>query len=368
MDAPLLLMRVHPYRWTSLVVAGVLAACGDSTGPDVNGPAAPQTAIPSVSTATVSGVGLDAAEAGGSVTNNGGLSVTAKGVVWGTSQGPTITLPTKTSDGSGDAAFVSSLTGLDEGTTYYVRAYATNSMGTGYGEERTFTTLEVVLPTVSIRSLTWESNATVRVEIDDTGLGTVSGKGVAWGTSPNPTIEGTYTSFDRAAIGFAVQIDDWTAGTTYYLRAYATNEVGTAYSDEVVFTRPALAVGDPYLGGIVGGLDPDTDYQSGFIITDRNQGFVSWSNAGPLASNLDFNGYTDWYLPSIDQLKAVGRNKDAVDAGSISTGGAPLTQYLYWSSSLNKGVGFDWGPCGNCTVELVGIPPQSAYVRAVRDF
>jgi hypothetical protein len=361
-------MRNHPYPWTSLVLAGVLAACGESTGPDVTGPTPTETTVPSVSTSAVTGIALDAAEAGGTITDNGGLSITAKGVVWGTSQGPTITLPTKTSDGSGDADFVSSLTGLDEGTTYYVRAYATNTMGTGYGEERSFTTLEVVLPTVSIISLIWESNATVRVEVDDTGLGTVSAKGVAWSTSPNPTIEGTYTSFDAPAIGFAVQIDGWTAGTTYYLRAYATNEVGTAYSEEVVFTRPALAVGDPYLGGIVGGFAPDSDYQNGFIITDRNQGFVSWTSAGPLASNLDFNGYTDWYLPSIDQLKAVGRNKAAVDAGSISTGGAPLTQYLYWSSSLNQGVGFDWGPCGNCTVTLVGTPPQSAYVRAVRDF
>jgi hypothetical protein len=363
-----MLMRDHSYRWTSLVVAGVLAACGDSTGPDVNGPTPTETTVPSVSTSAVTGIALDAAEAGGTITDNGGLSITAKGVVWGTSQGPTITLPTKTSDGSGDTDFVSSLTGLDEGTTYYVRAYATNSMGTSYGEERSFTTLEVVVPTVSISSLTWESKATVMVNIDDSGLGTVSARGVAWSTAPNPTIEGTHTSFDRPAIGFGVQIDGWTAGTTYYLRAYATNEVGTAYSDEVVFTRPALAVGDPYLGGIVGGFDPDSDYQSGFIITDRNQGFVSWANAGPLASNLDFNGYTDWYLPSIDQLRAVGRNREAVNAGSISTGGAALTQYVYWSSSPNQGVGFDWGPCGYCVVSITGTPAQSAYVRAVRGF
>ena len=360
--------RVHQYRRTLLLFASILASCGDSTGPDVNSPTPMETAIPRVSTSAVTGIDLEAAEAGGTISDNGGLSVTAKGVVWSTSPGPTITLPTKTSDGSGDAAFLSALTGLDEGTTYYLRAYATNSMGTGYGEERSFTTLEVVPATVSISSLTWSSNATVMVNIDDTGLGTVSARGVAWGTSPNPTIEGTYTSFDSPAIGFGVRIDGWTAGTTYYLRAYATNEAGTAYSDEVAFTRPALAVGDPYLGGIVGGFDPDSDYQSGFIITDRNQGNVTWANAGPLASNLEFNGYTDWYLPSIDQLRAVGRNKEAVDAGAVSTGGAPLTQYVYWSSSPNQGVGFDWGPCGNCWVSLTGTPSPQAYVRAVRDF
>lgn len=359
--------HVHQCRWTSLLFAGILASCGESTGPEVSNPT-PMETVPRVSTSTVTGIGLEAAEAGGTIIHNGGLTVTAKGVVWSTSPGPTISLPTKTSDGPGDAAFASAVTGLDEGTTYYVRAYATNSKGTGYGEERSFTTPEVVLATVSITSLAWESNATVRVSIDDTGLGTLSARGVAWGMSPNPTIEGTHTSFDSPAIGFAVSIDGWTAGATYYLRAYATNEVGTAYSNELIFTRPALAVGDAHLGGIVGGLDPETNYQSGFVITDRNQGNVCWASAGPLASNLDFNGYTDWYLPSIDQLKAVGRNKEAVDAGSIFTGGTALTRDLHWSSSPGQGVA--WGNfCSNCTVTTSGSGGcLQGFVRAVRDF
>jgi hypothetical protein len=346
-----------------------LASCGDATSPDMKEPAAPETTIPTVTTAAVTEIGLDAAESGGAVTADGGLTVTAKGVVWATAPGPTIALSTKTSDGQGSTSFVSSLTGLAEGTEYFVRAYATNSMGTAYGDEKSFTTLQIVPPTVSIFSLTWESYATVRVEIDDTGLGTVSGKGVAWGTAPNPTIDGPYESFDSPAIGFAVRIEGWTAGVTYYLRAYATNEAGTAYSDEVVFTRPELSVGDPHMGGIVGGFTPDSDYQHGFVITDRNQGYLTWAQAGPVASALDLNGYTDWYVPSQDQLVSVGRNMAAVDAGAVSTGGSPLTHYIYWSSSLDRGVAFEWGPgCSYCKVYYAGTPAQSAYVRAVRDF
>jgi hypothetical protein len=80
------------------------------------------------------------ATTGGEVTADGGAAVTAKGVVYGTSPAPTIA-GNKTTDGDGVGAFVSSLTGLSGLTTYYARAYATNSAGTAYGNEITFTTL-----------------------------------------------------------------------------------------------------------------------------------------------------------------------------------------------------------------------------------
>ena len=80
------------------------------------------------------------ATSGGNITNNGGTAVSARGVCWGTSPNPTIALLTKTSDGSGTGTFTSSITGLITGTIYYVRAYATNSLGTEYGNQVTFTT------------------------------------------------------------------------------------------------------------------------------------------------------------------------------------------------------------------------------------
>jgi uncharacterized protein (TIGR02145 family) len=96
--------------------------------------------LPSVSTATVSSIAVNSASSGGTVTNDGGASVSARGVCWSTSNNPTIDLSTKTSNGSGIGSFTSSVTGLTGGYKYYLRAYATNSVGTSYGTETSFTT------------------------------------------------------------------------------------------------------------------------------------------------------------------------------------------------------------------------------------
>ncbi len=96
--------------------------------------------IPTVSTSPVIDITQTTATSGGEVTDDGGADVTARGVCWSTSQNPTIA-DGHTSDGTGTGTFVSNLTGLTLNTLYFVRAYATNSMGTAYGNEVNFTTL-----------------------------------------------------------------------------------------------------------------------------------------------------------------------------------------------------------------------------------
>jgi hypothetical protein len=82
----------------------------------------------------------NSAVSGGNISSDGQGEVTARGVVWSTSPNPTIALATKTTNGTGTGAFTSSITGLSANTTYYVRAYATNSAGTAYGNEFPFIT------------------------------------------------------------------------------------------------------------------------------------------------------------------------------------------------------------------------------------
>lgn len=101
---------------------------------------APILVVPTSTTAAVISIVQTTAQSGGSVTSDGGASVTARGVCWSTTTNPTIT-NSKTSDGTGTGSFTNSLTGLTANTLYYVRAYATNSVGTAYGSEITFTTL-----------------------------------------------------------------------------------------------------------------------------------------------------------------------------------------------------------------------------------
>jgi hypothetical protein len=92
------------------------------------------------------------ASSGGTISTNGGSAVTARGVCWSTTSGPTIN-DSKTSDGTGIGDFTSSLTGLTGGLTYYLRAYATNNYGTAYGTENSFTTAtSAYLSSLAVRS------------------------------------------------------------------------------------------------------------------------------------------------------------------------------------------------------------------------
>lgn len=96
---------------------------------------------PVLTTANITNITPIGASSGGNITSDGGTSITARGVVWSTSQNPTIALTTKTIDGVGFGTFASTISGLTPNTTYYARAYATNSAGTSYGNEITFTTI-----------------------------------------------------------------------------------------------------------------------------------------------------------------------------------------------------------------------------------
>ncbi len=104
--------------------------------------------VPGVTTDEVSEIMQTTAQCGGTVTSDGGATVTACGVCWSTNQTPTVA-DNKTNDGAGTSTFTSNITGLTPGTTYYVRAYATNSVGTGYGSAKSFTTEEIQTGTVT---------------------------------------------------------------------------------------------------------------------------------------------------------------------------------------------------------------------------
>ena len=99
------------------------------------------TPFPVLTTSSLSNISSTSAVSGGNITSRGNTPVTARGVCWSTSPNPTVALSTKTSDGTGGGVFASNITGLTVSTTYYVRAYATNSFGTSYGNELSFTAL-----------------------------------------------------------------------------------------------------------------------------------------------------------------------------------------------------------------------------------
>src|SRR5690554_6202625 len=137
-----------------------------------------EASLPVLSTAEVTEITQTTATVKGNITDDGGATVTARGVCWSTNQNPTIS-NNKTTDGTGAGTFVSNISGLEPNTTYYVRAYATNGAGTGYGSAMSFTTLEVVLPVLSTTEVTeiTQTTATVKGNITDDGGATVTARG-----------------------------------------------------------------------------------------------------------------------------------------------------------------------------------------------
>ena len=148
-------------------------------------------AVITVTTTSISTITPNSAKSGGNMTVTGNATIDGKGICWSTSSNPTVSLSTKTADGTGSSSYTSSLTGLTPSTTYYVRAYATYSEGIVYGNELTFTTGAVVLPTVSTSSITniTQTTATVGGNVTSDGGATVTERGVCYSTTQNPTVD-----------------------------------------------------------------------------------------------------------------------------------------------------------------------------------
>ena len=137
-DGQTLYLRIYPWYQNTSVSTGKYVCPQNLTITGHTGPAS--AILPLVTTASITGITTTTAAGGGNVTADGGATVTGRGVCWNTSGSPTIA-NSRTLDGSGTGSFVSSLTALSPATPYYVRAYATNSSGTGYGNEVSFATV-----------------------------------------------------------------------------------------------------------------------------------------------------------------------------------------------------------------------------------
>lgn len=191
--------------------------------------------LPSITTAALSAITSTTATGGGNIANNGGSAITVRGICWSTNQNPT-TADNKTTDGTGTGSFNSLMTGLKPGSMYYVRSYATNSVGTVYGDQVTAETIPI-LPTITTAEVSFVSTKSAQSggDITSDGGGAITAKGVCWSINQNPTIFDSKT-MDGAGKGvFSSSLSGLTSGNTYYVRAYATNSQGTAYGNQINF-------------------------------------------------------------------------------------------------------------------------------------
>lgn len=200
--------------------------------------------IPVITTTDVTEISFTTATSGGDLIDEGGTPVMNRGVCWDTVSGPTIA-NNITYDSCGPGSFVSNISGLNPNTLYYTRAYATNVIGTGYGNQVSFTTNPIVVPvltTTEITSITQTSSVSGGTISTENG-GYITTRGVCWSTVPDPTISDSKTS-DGSDIGtYSSTLIGLTQNTTYYVRAYATNIAGTGYGNTISFTtqdNPAI--------------------------------------------------------------------------------------------------------------------------------
>ena len=329
----------------------------------------PEVEKPTVVTKSVGEVTKTSAKVVGQVAADGGADVTERGVCWSTDGTPTILdFSVKDTEG-GLGIYEIAFTDLVPNTQYYVRAYAINEAGTGYGDEKTFVTVDPegpedpenpeqpeqpenpenpeepevpeqpVVTTAEVTGITCYT-AVSGGEVTFDGNVTVTARGICWGTSPNPTIEDNKTTDGTGVGGFTSNLSNLEHNTTYYVRAYATNEVGTAYGEEVTFTTlldPAngheyvdLGLSVKWATCNVGANSPEEygdyfawgetstketyDYDNcptyGLSISElQSQGYID--SEGNLTSQYDAataNWGGDWRMPTDDELNEL-RNR-----------------------------------------------------------
>jgi len=336
--------------------------------------------VPTIVTDSITSISYTSALTGITVTSAGGSTITFQGVCYSTSPHPT-TSSSYISTGTGVGSFTASLTGLSSGTTYYVRAFSENSTGTAYGEELSFTTPTITIPTVSTNSVIGISatTATSGGDISSDGGATVTARGVCYSKYGTPTVDSSITSDGSGTGIYNSNMTGLTPVTTYYVRAYATNSIGTAYGSLISFTTdsihtavsglPIVGTDIPYITGssyISGGY---VSASGGSSITARG---ICWGTSsyptlsGSYSTDGSGLGYFTSYLTGLSgcgttyYVRAYATNSSGTAYGNqytISTGLLPTysadtlssigTTSVTWSGTISGD--------GGCTVTERGV-------------
>jgi len=213
--------------------------------------------LPIISTSAVSSISYTTAMSGYVIKSIGGTSITEKGICWGTTANPTV-LNSKIVSTTFTSTSALSLTGLTAGSAIYIRAYATNSTGTAYGEQLSFTTLSYSLPVVETTSAVYNystNKATCLINVKNNGGCALTERGVCWSTTKNPTIANSKYASGLSVGQFYAMMTNLSLNSTYYVRGYATNCAGTGYGAQL--TVKPLMGSVTYTLGIDSAANPE---------------------------------------------------------------------------------------------------------------
>lgn len=290
--------------------------------------------LPTVITKEITEITGTSAKCGGEIIDDGGYYVTGRGVCWSTHRNPTI-FDSYTTDGMNTGSYTSIMTGLSEHTVYYVRAFAINEKGTSYGTEYSFETTTgggvIITPTVTTSNVTDITSTSAKCGgvVANSGGADVTARGVCWSTTENPTISGTHTSNGTGTGTFTSSLTNLTPQTIYYVRAYATNEAGTAYGEQKTFTTIQNSPSVPT--GAINGL-----------FTINENGAQVWFSQG----NLQYQASTNTWRFAENQWDYVGGFYNEQRYGTVYENGIQCDNELISPTYDGWIDHFGWGTSG----------------------
>ena len=247
---------------------------------------------PIVKTLPVRSEKVGTAVSGGDITNGGRAFISARGVCWSSKeQYPTLENCEKqfTADGTGAGKYESNIANLDLGTTYYIRAYATNRIGTGYGDPVTIT-VEDGLAQVRTESVfeIYADRAKCEANVVSDGGFKVVERGVCWSTIPEPTISDAFEKANADTGRFVCQLRGLALSTPYYVRAYVRNETDITYGNELQFMSanglPEVVTGTYTARATSVTISGEVKDNGGYPVTERGICY-STTNMSPTSSD-----------------------------------------------------------------------------------
>lgn len=265
---------IKPIGLILLIITVILNSCKkDKTTPPV------------LSTTEPTEITQTTVTTGGNINSDGGEDIISAGICWSTSTNTSVK-DKHTNDAKELGNFTSKLTELTPDTKYYIRAYAVNKTEIGYGNEITFTTSPIALATLStanIDSIT-STTAVGGGNITFDGGGAIIERGICWAIHQNPTTDNDRTLEGTGTGSYISDIKCLSFATTYYVRAYATNNAGTAYGNQLSFTTKGT---NPII------FSPDLTYGSVTDIDGNCYKTIQIADRIWMAENLRTSRYTD---------------------------------------------------------------------------
>lgn len=307
--------------------------------------------LPSLNTLAVTDITSSSATFNGEIIEAGTPAYTERGFVYALTSMPTVetSIAKLTSTLTSSKTFSFNAKELEHSKTYYVRAYAKNSKGTAYSSNEVKFTTTIPKPEVKtldvVNADITACTATFRGEVTFAGIPPYTERGFVYGTLPEPTINdnkivangvGETGTFSKYVTGLPKE--------TYYLRAYAIAPTGTVYGEQKVVNTEWIEL-----------------TAAGIAVQTKDIGKGNWSSVNAMCKNSTVGGYTDWRLPTKEELMVLYNNRDKIGGFNAA---------MYWSSSYyqyNFYMGYYYVDFRNGELSHTdNYSSLSYYARAVR--